>query len=193
MSDVARLAYENTIIDLVPARPLQRLSAGLLVPANTRALMAAGLAGEVRLRAGREIEDELSRFRPLDLGAAYPTAPGRLVDAGVELLVHAVFSREPGEPHRPGQDERAVIAALAVFEEAGIRTLTLPIIQLADGRTGPDRQHRTVAAALTGHLRRRSRLRNITIAGLDGEMLRQLAHELQAAGAFLAADESPEK
>lgn len=186
MSDLARLAFGGTIIDITEARPLQRPSEGLLVPANSRAVMGAGLAGEVRLRAGREVEDELVRHRPLDLGRAYPTGAGRLAESGVVILAHAVIYREPGEPARPGHDERALESALELFEEAGARTVTLPTLRLVGG---PDPDGRTLAAPLAGHLRRRSRIRHLTIAGLDTDYLRRLASDLRQLGA-LPVDET---
>jgi sugar phosphate isomerase/epimerase len=180
MSDLRRLAFGGTIIDLAVARPLQRLSEGMLVPANSRGVMGAGLSGEVRLRAGREVEEELGRYRPLDVGRAYRTGAGRLAQAGVTILAHAVINREPGEPNRPGQDERALAAALELFEEAGARTVTLPTLRLAGG---PDPDGRTLAAPLASHLRRRSRIRHLTVAGLDTEYLQRLAADLSQLGA----------
>jgi O-acetyl-ADP-ribose deacetylase (regulator of RNase III) len=190
MSEPRRLGFGNTLIDLILVRPLQTSSAGLLVPANTHAVMVAGLAGEVRVRAGRTVEDELNRFRPLDLGRAYPTGAGRLSESGFELLVHAVVSVAPGEPNRTGQDERALVSALDVFEEAGVRSVTLPIVRIADGRTQPAPAQRTMAAALASHLRRGSRIQRLTIAGLDDEHLARLSDELRLAGAIRIEDQA---
>lgn len=183
MSDLERLALEKTIIELAAARPLQCPSAGMLVPANSRAVMGAGMSGEVRLRAGRDVEDELVRHRPLDLGRAYATGAGRLAADGVEVLAHAVINREPGEPSRPGQDERAFEAALAIFEEAGVRRVTLPILRMAGG---PEPDGRTIAAPLASHLRRGSRIRHVIVAGLDAEYLSRLDFELRKLGAIPA-------
>jgi hypothetical protein len=178
-----RLALARAIIELAEERPLQRLLAGLYVPANSRGVMLAGLAGEVRVRAGAEVEHELRARQPLDLGRAYPTGPGRLAVAGVELIVHGVAAIEPGEPARPAATESALAAALRAFDDAGVRSVTLPLLRLASEQEQARGKESTMAALIAGQLRRDSRLRSIVVAGLDGGHLDAIRRELIEAGA----------
>ncbi|CAN5502741.1 hypothetical protein BH23CHL2_BH23CHL2_23780 [soil metagenome] len=179
-----RLALGSVGLTLYPARPLRHLSAGLYVPANLRGVMGAGLAGEVRVRAGREVEDELLRLRPLSLGRAYRTNPGNLAAAGVEVLAHAVTSDSPGETAKPGQSDRALRAALELFDDAGIRAVTLPLVEVAPGDPASEKQGQAFGQLLTGHLRRRSRIRQVNVAGLDHHFLAGLEAYLRNAGAL---------
>ncbi|MEZ4570907.1 MAG: hypothetical protein R2849_11385 [Thermomicrobiales bacterium] len=146
--------------------------------------MAAGLAGEIRVRAGRDVEDELLAHRPLSIGRAYRTGPGRLSALGVKVLAHAVTSNEPGTPPQPIQSERGLRAALELLEETGMRTVTLPLVEVARGQAGGAAHGRSYGSLLTSHLRRRSRLREVTIAGLDRDFLTGLDAYLREAGAI---------
>jgi hypothetical protein len=181
--EAARLALAHTIIEMVMERPLQRLSSGLYVPANSHGVMLAGLAGEVRVRAGGEVENELRGQRPLDLGRAYPTGAGRLGAAGVELIVHGVASVAPGESSRRAAAASALAAALHIFDESGIRAITLPLLQLASEQEVARGDEHTMAGLIAAHLRRDSRLRSITVAGLDSGLLEAIGRELVDAGA----------
>lgn len=179
-----RLAMGSVELALYSARPLRHLSAGLYVPANLRGVMAAGLAGEIRVRAGREVEEELLRMRPLSLGRAYRTNPGNLAAAGVKVLAHAVASNSPGETAKPGQSDRALRAALELFDDAGVRAVTLPLVEVASGDPRSEKQGQAFGQILTGHLRRRSRIRQVTVAGLDHHFLAGLQAYLRDAGAL---------
>lgn len=179
-----QLAHGGTHVRLARARPLEHLSAGLYVPANLRGVMAAGLAGEVRVRAGSDVEDELLSHRPLSLGRAYRTDPGRLAASGVRLLAHAVASDAPGRPARSEDSERALRAALELIDSSGIRSVTLPLVEVASGDPDPEAQGRAFGQLLTGHLRRRSRMRQVTVAGLDHQFLSGLSAYLIDSGAI---------
>lgn len=183
-----RLALGSTGIILVYARPLSHLAAGIVVPGNMRGVMAAGLAGEVRVRAGRSIEDELLQHRPFSLGNAYPTGAGRLQSDGVEVLAHAITSTEPGDTPKATHAERAVRAALALLDNQGARTATLPLIETTSGNADAKGQGRAFAALVAGHLRRRSRLRQVTIAGLDRDFLSGVHDYLSEQGAHRVED-----
>ena len=185
MPDVpTHLALGGIEILLALSRPLANLSAGLYVPGNMRGIMAAGLAGEVRVRAGRSIEEELLAQRPFSLGNAYATAAGGLAASGVSLLAHGITSAEPGETPRTTHVERALRAALTLFDDSAIRSATLPLMEIAAGSLDGRGQGLALAALLAGHMRRGSRLRRVTVAGLDPEFLAGLRQGLLDAGAL---------
>jgi len=188
MDVVTQLALGGVKISLTHARPLRCLNAGLVVPGNMRGVMAAGFAGEVRVLAGRGIEDELLSHRPFSIGNAYPTSGGKLITAGVEALAHAISTSEPGESPRATDSERSLRSALALFEEIGVRSATLPLIETVSGDSDRTRQGRAFGALLAGHLRRRSRLRDVTVAGLDHEFLSGLGAWLIESGAIPILD-----
>ena len=187
---VHHLAFGGARIALAASRPLGWLSPGLFVTGNLHGLMAAGFAGEVRVRAGRDIEVELLGHRPLSLGRAYPTGAGGLAETGVQTIVHGIVSAEPGEAADPGHTDRALRSALVLLDELGIRRVTLPLVEVVLSR---DRaaQGRAMGTLIAGHMRRRSRLLSVTVAGLDEDFLAGVRAALLEAGAH-AGDDSTE-
>ncbi len=185
---MTQLALGGIKISLAYARPLRCLSAGLIVPGNMRGVMAAGFAGEVRVRAGRSVEEELLGHRPFSLGSAYPTGPGRLGSDGVVALVHAISTSEPGEAPRAVDSERALRSALALLEDLGVRSATVPLIETLSGSPVSVKQGHAFGGLVSGHLRRRSRLRQVTVAGLDHEFLAGLRTCLIETGAIPILD-----
>lgn len=171
-------------LTLVPARPLGQLSAAMFVPGNLLGVMAAGLAGEVRVRAGQDVEAELLGQRPLSLGRAYATNPGKLSDACVTTIIHGIVSTAPGEPASPRHAEQALRSGLLLVDELGVRSITIPVLEVDSSARNRADQGRTFGTLVAGHLRRRSRLRKVNIAGLDAEFLAGVYGALIESGAI---------
>lgn len=165
-------------IEMVNDRPSRHLTEGLFLTANARGVMAS----ELRVRAGSEVEEELRRQAPLLVGNAYVTGPGKLVDGGLRVIVHGVTVSGPGDPPRPGSPEAALTNGLLAFESVAARSVTIPLInrQMPERRSGDNA--RALATALAGHLRRRSRLDRIIIAGLDPDYLTAVRDRLVELG-----------
>jgi O-acetyl-ADP-ribose deacetylase (regulator of RNase III) len=97
----------------------------LVIAANQRGVMGAGAAGAVRLAGGGEIERELMENAPLPLGGALATAPGKLAERGIDLIVHAVVSERLADPSTYELIRRATIATLRLAEERRLRSLAI--------------------------------------------------------------------
>lgn len=166
-------------IEMINDRPSRHLTEGLFLTANTRGIMA----GELRVQAGPQVEEELRRQGPLLVGNAYVTGPGRLADRGVRVIVHGVTVTSPGDPPRPGNPELALMNGLLSIEDAGVRAVTLPLVNRQLPERQPGDNARSLAATLAGHLRRRSRLDRVIIAGLDPDYLSTVRDRLVELGA----------
>jgi O-acetyl-ADP-ribose deacetylase (regulator of RNase III) len=178
------LALGGVRLALVQQRPLAQLSGALFVPGNLRGVMAAGIAGEVRVRAGREVEVELLSQRPMSLGRAYATGAGKLSEACVTAIIHGIMHAAPGEPSNSRHAEQALRSGLLVVEEMDIRSLTLPSIEIVSTARRREDQGRAMGSLIAGHLRRRSRIRTVRIASLDPDFLAGTRNELLSFGAI---------
>lgn len=178
-----RLGYELAELLLVQGRALDHLRPGLYVPGNGRGVMAAGLAGEVRLKGGPEIERELrGHTTSLLEGEAYLTGPGRLAALGVERIAHGIVTREPGETPRADIPQRALSSGLRLLAESGVRTVTaqgigtrVPGVSHADAGA---EMARVVAAQV-----RQSRLREVVVTSIHDGFLAACLAELVGLGA----------
>lgn len=180
--DTRTLRFDGTRIRLIQDRPLRHLSSGIYIPANARGLMAAGMAAEFRLLAGPEVEHELRAHVPIPIGSAVVTGVGALAERGVVRAAHGVTTRETGTRPRSHDLERALTDALAQLELEDIRDITLPLATAQlDQPTAANAQ--ILARILAAHLRRRSRFRSITIAGLDATFLDEFAGAMNTLGA----------
>lgn len=177
-----RLGYELAELLLVQGRALDHPRPGLYVPGNGRGVMAAGLAGEVRLKGGPEIERELRGHTSLLEGEAYLTGPGRLAALGVERIAHGIVTREPGETPRADIPQRALSAGLRLLAVSGVRSVTaqgigtrIPGVSHADAGA---EMARVVAAQV-----RQSRLREVVVTSIHADFLAACLAELQGLGA----------
>ncbi|MFW6076093.1 MAG: hypothetical protein ACOC9Y_10890 [Chloroflexota bacterium] len=174
--------FGHTTLTFHDDRPLMHPSAGLYVPVNMRGILGAGLAAEVRLAAGPDVELELREHVPLVLGDAYLVRPGKLAGRGVEAIAFGVAVRDPCETPRIGMPEMALKRGLELFEDALIRDITIPLVNRQMPERQPGDNARAVATHIAAHLRRRSKLRHIKVAGLDNAYLDALRHELLELG-----------
>jgi O-acetyl-ADP-ribose deacetylase (regulator of RNase III) len=160
---IAGFYFGGTQLRLVEGVVLDHLHAGLYVGANSRGVMGAGLAADIRRAAGAEVERELRSHAELLQGEAYLTSGGELAERGVEAIAHGVVASEPGGASTLDVSIKALLAGLRLLEAAGCRTVTIPQV----GWRVTDLSHETAAAelawAIVTHLRRNSRLTTVAI------------------------------
>lgn len=156
----------------------------IVVAANCRGVLGAGLSGALRSLGGARIEREAMERAPLEPGSALVTGAHGLADHGIRAVIHAVVHRSLGEPARIEHVRRATLAALLAADAHRIRSLAFPLLGAeAAITTAGSPPSRAIAAAiveeLVGCLRRSSvRLDHVVLVsrfadqtGLFGELV----------------------
>lgn len=92
-------------------------------PANTRLIMGGGVAGAIKRRGGREIEEEAMEKGPVPIGDAVFTSAGRL---GCRYVIHAPTVEEPGGSSSLENVSKAMKAALRTAESLKISSIAFP-------------------------------------------------------------------
>jgi O-acetyl-ADP-ribose deacetylase (regulator of RNase III) len=176
--------FGRTLIVPVTGTVLEQQVQAIACPANRRGVMGAGIAGQLRMAGGIDIEREAMAKAPLTLGAAISTSAGSLSDRGVTTIIHAVVSDALGTPTRVDIVRSATSAALTEADRCRVRSLLLP--PLGSG-LGPGRlPSGTVAVAMieeiVAHLRRFTcRLDRIVLAHDDAREANDILHALREA------------
>jgi O-acetyl-ADP-ribose deacetylase (regulator of RNase III) len=158
---------------LIEGDPIDHPSSAMYTSGNARGIMASGMAGAIRLSGGAEIERELRSHPHLLVGVAYLTGSGRLVDRGVNHIVHGISTPQPGTPSKRAALEAALTSGLQRLNDVGEQSLTLPEI----GTRLPNIELTEAADLCVGiigsHLRRSNSPEQITIAGRHLAYLRR--------------------
>jgi len=95
-------------------------------PANEGLQLGAGVAGAIRRRGGKSIQEECDRIGGCAIGEAVVTGAGNLP---ARWVIHAVGPRwHGGEQGEEMALASAVLAALSRAEEIGARSVALPAI-----------------------------------------------------------------
>jgi len=92
--------------------------------ANSQLVLGAGVAGAIRKKGGPSIQEECFAIGHCDVGDAVITGGGNLK---ARYVIHAVGPRM-GEGSEAGKLANAVRASLALAEEHGLQSITLPAI-----------------------------------------------------------------
>jgi O-acetyl-ADP-ribose deacetylase len=128
----------------------------IVIPANRRGIMVAGVAGHVRLRGGVDIERDLMRQAPLTLGTSVATTSGELSGAGTQMILHAIVFDDLGGGTRIDIVERAIESVLESADRHRARAIAIPPLGtgIGQGRLSQDAVYATLVEAIAAHLRR---------------------------------------
>lgn len=128
----------------------------IVIPANRRGMMAAGAAGNVRLRGGVDIERDLMKQAPLTLGTSVATTSGDLATRGTALILHAVIFDDLGGTTRIDIVDRAIESVLKSADRHRVRSIVIPPLGagVGQGRLPQDAVYATPVGAVAAHLRR---------------------------------------
>lgn len=155
--------------------------AAIATPANRRGVMGVGVAGQIRIHGGAEIEREAMARAPLTVGSAVVTSAGKLAGQGTRAVIHAVVSDALGTPTREHVLREATLATLEAADRHRLRSLALP--PLGNGPSlshyGRDAVLLVMAEEVVAHLRRfTSRLERVVLICHDPREARELEHAL---------------
>jgi len=159
--------FGRTTVSVVTGDVFSVGAEAIVVPANRRGMMVAGVAGHVRLRGGIDIERDIMQQAPLALGTSVATTPGELTKAGARMVLHAVVFDDLGGTTRMDLVEKAVASALESADRHRVRSIVIPPIGsgVGQGRLTQDDVYATIVNAIAAHLRRfSSRIDHIYVA-----------------------------
>ncbi len=91
--------------------------------ANSHGWLGGGVAGAIKRKGGREIEDEAVAQGPTPVGTACSTTAGRLP---CRAVIHAPTMEQPGGPSSAGNVSAAAMAALMLARDLGYRRVAIP-------------------------------------------------------------------
>lgn len=153
----------------------------IISPANRRGVMGVGVAGQIRIRGGAEIEREAMALAPLTMGEVVVTSAGTLSSQGTRAIIHAVISDALGTPTREHIVRQATTAALRTADRHRLRSLALPPLGSGPGpgRFAGDTVLYLMIEEIGAHLRRfTSRLERIVLVGRNQRDVQDLEHAL---------------
>jgi O-acetyl-ADP-ribose deacetylase (regulator of RNase III) len=156
MEEAAGVRFGRTLILPVTGGVLDQQVQGVVCPANMRGVMGAGMAGQIRLAAGGEIEREAMENAPLALGSAISTSAGKLQTRGIQTIIHAVVADALGAPTRIDIVRAATTAALAEADRRRVKSLLLPSIGsgIGPGRLPSGQVSAVMIEEIVAYLRR---------------------------------------
>lgn len=167
--------FGRTLVVTVLGDLLDQPVEAVVLAANRRGQMGAGVAGAVRVAGGAQIEREAMERAPLPLGGAIATTSGALSERGITTIVHAIVSERLAAPSAIEVIRRSTEAVFQLVDRLRLHSIAIPPI---GGGQGPDHLPAGIAAeAIVGetvaYLRRTSsRLdRIVFVSRHDDEVL----------------------
>jgi len=104
--------YKGTKIEIKIGDLLEENSDAIVNPANSLMLMGGGVAGAIKAKGGKEIEEEAMKKAPVEVGKAIITKAGKLK---AKFVIHSPTMERPA---MLTTKEKVYLATKAALEEA---------------------------------------------------------------------------
>ena len=130
-TETSAIRFGRTVLEVVVGELVDQRVQGIVYPANPRGVMGAGSAGALRSAAGPDVEREAMALAPLNLGSAIATSSGRLVDRGIDVVLHAVVIPTIGEHAIAQAVYRGLDSALKIAGDRKLLSLALPLLGIS--------------------------------------------------------------
>jgi O-acetyl-ADP-ribose deacetylase (regulator of RNase III) len=145
-------------------------------PANNHLWMGGGVAGAIKAKGGRDIEEEAVQQGPVKLGSAVITSGGSLK---ANYVIHAAAM---GQDLKANEESirSATQNSLKLAEEKGIQSLALPAIATGAGGFSPHRCAKIMLGETIEYLTRSRQFRQILFVLLEQEMYTIFKEQLGA-------------
>ena len=135
-------------------------------PANSLGVMGGGVAGVIRRKGGRGIEEEATRQAPIEVGSAVATTAG---DLPCSRVIHAPTMEQPAMRTDVIKVAAAIRAALECADREGMESVALPGMGTGVGRVSAGDAARVMFE--TARRFRPDKLRRVIFVGLEEEMV----------------------
>lgn len=137
----------------------------IIIPMNAEGQMAGGISLAIKGVGGKEIEDELKKYVPIDLGKSVITAAGKL---GVKGIIHAITMPHPMSRETSNSVvARAIQHSLKNAEIYGHRKVAMPTFGTGFGLWDYNRSAKVMMEAIGQYIVRGSKLEEIRIIGYE--------------------------
>jgi O-acetyl-ADP-ribose deacetylase (regulator of RNase III) len=120
-----KLVKNNIFINLVLGDLTEFEGDAIVNPANRFLFMGGGVAGAIKKRGGKEIEDEARKYTPIEIGQAIATSAGKL---RCKAVIHAPTVEVPGGSSNQSYVYKATLAALKLARERGFKSIAFPLM-----------------------------------------------------------------
>ncbi|MBM4237278.1 MAG: macro domain-containing protein [Euryarchaeota archaeon] len=171
-------SFGGVVIEVVKGDITEMETEAIVNAANNRLWMGAGVAGAIKRKGGKQIEEEAVSKGPIPVGEAVVTGAGRLK---AKYVIHAAGM---------GQDlatDRSKIAActkasLRRADEKGIRSISFPAIGTGVGGFPIDGAASVMVESVLGYIHGGTGIRLIRFTLFDDEARRAFESAVERAG-----------
>ncbi|MDQ7054484.1 MAG: macro domain-containing protein [candidate division KSB1 bacterium] len=119
-----RLPIKDSVIRVVEGDITEQETDAIVNPASSQLILGGGVAGAIRRKGGRRIQEECNRIGGTPVGTAVLTTGGKLK---ARWVIHAVGPRM-GEGDEDAKLRSATVSSLKLADDHGMRSLTFPAI-----------------------------------------------------------------
>lgn len=141
--------------------------------ANNHLWMGAGVAGAIKQKGGRSIEDEAMKKAPIPVGEAVATGAGNLK---TKYVIHAAVMGQDLQTDS-AKIERATLNALKRADELGLRSIAFPALGTGVGGFPVRDAAKVMFKTVSGFLSGETSLKEVVFVLYDSRAYQAFAEE----------------
>lgn len=148
----------NAIINILQGDITEVKADAIVNAANNRLWMGGGVAGAIKRKGGKSIEDEAMRLGPIPIGEAVATSAGTL---NARYVIHAAGM---GTDLRTDEEKirDATLNSLKRADELGIESIAFPSIGTGVGGFSMEKAADIMLRTAITHIKGKTSLKNVT-------------------------------
>ncbi|MDT7891686.1 MAG: macro domain-containing protein [Thermoproteota archaeon] len=115
--------YKEVKVEIKIGDLLEENAEAIVNPANSLMIMGGGVAGAIKNKGGKEIEEEALKYAPVPIGKAIVTGAGKLKS---KYVIHSPTMERPAMLTTKDKVYNATKAALEAAHIKNIKTIAFP-------------------------------------------------------------------
>lgn len=158
------MEIEGTKIEFKVGDITEEESEAIVNPANSLMIMGGGVAGALKSKGGKEIEDEAVSHAPVEIGKAIITKAGKLK---TKYIIHAPTMERPAMRTTKEKVFAATKAAISIAFQKGITMISIPAMGTGVGGLSYSEAAEAMIKAIVESIKEGKKLKKITIVLRD--------------------------
>jgi len=171
---MATWRIEDTEVQVLQGDITELRADALVNAANSHLWMGAGVAGAIKKKGGRIIEDEAVKLGPIPTGEAVITTGGAL---HCRYIIHAA-GMGPDLKTNPDKIRKATTNALRRAEEKGLKSVAFPAIGAGVGKIEPKEVAFVMIDSLVEYARTGTNIRKVIFVLFSEDVYSAFMNEL---------------
>lgn len=169
--------YRNVRLTVVKGDITNIKADCIMGPGNAYGKMGGGCVGRIKTVGGQQIENEITKKSPIDVGDCVVVEAGKLQSKGVKYVIYCAIMKKPVDTTCANSIRKAIYKGLVKADEIGCKSIAIPAMGTGVGRLPYKVSTDSILCAVKKFVDKKpKRVRSIILDGYSVESVTSFIH-----------------